>query len=482
MPVLAQSDLLRTRNYVGGEWIDGASGETDAVRDPADGVVIAEVARADREDAKRAIASASAALAGWARTPAKARGEILRRWYELIVEHADDLAALLTAEQGKPLAEARGEVAASAEVFEWYAEEGRRAYGRVVPSRTAGARMIVVREPIGPVAAFTPWNFPALTPARKIAGALGAGCSIIIKPSEETPATCLALVEACVEAGVPGGAINLVLGDPPTVSRHLVSSAVIRKVSFTGSTAGGRAIAALAAQGPKRATLELGGHAPVLVFDDVDVEAVAALGAQRKFRNAGQVCVAPTRFYVHEAVHDRFVTAFASAAQRIKVGNGLDQGIAMGPLANARRLEAVHGLIEEAQRHGARLVCGGERIGNRGFFYAPTVLADVPEAAAIMSEEPFGPVAPIARFRELDEVISRANGLPVGLAAYAFTGSGSRALALGERIEAGMVGINRFEIAAAETPFGGVKDSGDGREGGTEGLDAYLVTKTISQA
>jgi succinate-semialdehyde dehydrogenase/glutarate-semialdehyde dehydrogenase len=253
-------------------------------------------------------------------------------------------------------------------------------------------------------------------------------------------------------------------------------------VSFTGSTAGGRAVAALAAHGPKRATLELGGHAPVLVFDDVDVEAVAALGAQRKFRNAGQVCVAPTRFYVHEAVHDRFVTAFASAAQRIKVGNGLDQGIGMGPLANARRLEAVHGLIEDAQRHGARLVCGGERIGNRGFFYAPTVLADVPEAAAIMSEEPFGPVAPIARFRDLDEVISRANGLPVGLAAYAFTGSGARALALGERIEAGMVGINRFEIAAAETPFGGVKDSGDGREGGTEGLDAYLVTKTISQA
>lgn len=467
--------------HIGGAARVGSGAEIE-IQDPATGEILATARLASADDLDDALKAAEAGFSAWRAVSVFERCRILRRVGEVLRARQDAIGAVMTREQGKPLAEARGEVAASAEVFEWYAEEGRRAYGRVVPNRMAGARMIVVREPIGPVAAFTPWNFPALTPARKIAGALGAGCSIIIKPSEETPATCLALVEACVEAGVPAGAINLVLGDPPTVSRHLVRSAVIRKVSFTGSTAGGRALAALAAQGPKRATLELGGHAPVLVFDDVDVEAVAALGAQRKFRNAGQVCVAPTRFYVHEAVHDRFVTAFASAAERIKVGNGLDQGIGMGPLANARRLEAVHGLIEDARRHGARLVCGGERIGNRGFFYAPTVLAEVPEAAAIMSEEPFGPVAPIARFRDLDEAISRANGLPVGLAAYAFTGSGSRALALGERIEAGMVGINRFEIAAAETPFGGVKDSGDGREGGTEGLDAYLVTKTISQA
>ncbi|MGO4671658.1 NAD-dependent succinate-semialdehyde dehydrogenase [Bosea sp. 2YAB26] len=467
--------------HIGGAARAGSGAQIE-IHDPASGDILATARLASAADLDDALKAAEAGFSAWRAVSVFERCRILRRVGELLRARQDAIGEVMTREQGKPLAEARGEVAASAEVFDWYAEEGRRAYGRVVPSRTAGARMIVVREPIGPVAAFAPWNFPALTPARKIAGALGAGCSIIIKPSEETPATCLALVEACVEAGVPAGAINLVLGDPPTVSRHLVGSAVIRKVSFTGSTAGGRAVAALAAQGPKRATLELGGHAPVLVFDDVDVEAVAALGAQRKFRNAGQVCVAPTRFYVHEAVHDRFVTAFALAAQRIKVGNGLDQGIGMGPLANARRLEAVHGLIEDAQRHGARLICGGERIGNRGFFYAPTVLADVPEAAAIMSEEPFGPVAPIARFRDLDEVISRANGLPVGLVAYAFTGSCSRALALGERIEAGMVGINRFEIAAAETPFGGVKDSGDGREGGTEGLDAYLVTKTISQA
>ena len=467
--------------HIGGVARAGLGDEIE-IHDPATSEILATARLASAADLDDALKAAEAGFAAWRAVSAFERCSILRRVGEVLRARQDAIGHVMTREQGKPLAEARGEVTASAEVFEWYAEEGRRAYGRVVPSRTTGARMIVVREPIGPVAAFTPWNFPALTPARKIAGALGAGCSIIIKPSEETPATCLALVEACVEAGVPAGAINLVLGDPPAVSRHLVSSAVIRKVSFTGSTAGGRVVAALAAQGPKRATLELGGHAPVLVFDDVDVEAVAALGAQRKFRNAGQVCVAPTRFYVHEAVHDRFATAFATAAERIKVGNGLDQGIGMGPLANARRLEAVHGLIEDAQRHGARLVCGGERIGNRGFFYAPTVLADVPESAAIMSEEPFGPVAPIARFRDLDEVISRANGLPVGLAAYAFTGSGARALALSERIEAGMVGINRFEIAAAETPFGGVKDSGDGREGGTEGLDAYLVTKTISQA
>lgn len=466
--------------HIGGVARAGSGGEIE-IQDPATGESLAMARLASAADLDDALQAAEAGAA-WRAVSVFERCRILRRVGELLRARQDAIGHVMTREQGKPLAEARGEVAASAEVFEWYAEEGRRAYGRVVPSRTTGARMIVVREPIGPVAAFTPWNFPALTPARKIAGALGAGCSILIKPSEETPATCLALVEACVEAGVPAGAINLVLGDPPTVSRHLVTSAVVRKVSFTGSTAGGRAVAALAAQGPKRATLELGGHAPVLVFDDVDVEAVAALGAQRKFRNAGQVCVAPTRFYVHEAVHDRFVAAFASAAERIKVGNGLDQGIGMGPLANARRLEAMHGLIEDAQRHGARLVCGGERIGNRGFFYAPTVLTEVPESAAIMSEEPFGPVAPIARFRDLDEVIGRANGLPVGLAAYAFTGSGARALALSERIEAGMVGINRFEIAAAETPFGGVKDSGDGREGGTEGLDAYLVTKTISQA
>ncbi|MCA0418105.1 MAG: NAD-dependent succinate-semialdehyde dehydrogenase [Proteobacteria bacterium] len=453
-----------------------------AIQDPATGDILTHARLASPGDLDDALQAAASGFQAWRTTPVHERCRILRKAAELLRERQNGIAQFLTQEQGKPLAEARGEIVASAEVFEWFAEEGRRAYGRIVPSRVPDARMLVLREPVGPVAAFTPWNFPALTPARKIAGALGAGCSIVIKPSEETPATCLALIEACIDAGVPPGAVNLVLGDPAAVSRHLVTSPVIRKVSFTGSTEGGRAVAGLAAMGPKRATMELGGHAPVIVFDDVAVEEVAAAAAARKFRNAGQVCVAPTRFYVQETAYDRFVDAFATAAGRIVVGNGLGAETTMGPLANARRCEAVDSLVSDAQRRGARLVHGGNRVGNRGFFYEPTVLADVPEEAAIMSQEPFGPVAPIAPFRDLDEVIVRANRLPVGLAAYAFTSSGSRAIALGDQIEAGMVGINRFEISAAETPFGGVKDSGDGREGGIEGLEAYLVTKTVSQA
>ncbi|MCG7393400.1 NAD-dependent succinate-semialdehyde dehydrogenase [Microvirga sp. ACRRW] len=467
--------------HIGGKRLKGSGARIDVI-DPATEKVIGQVSGASAADLDRALAAAEKGFGLWRAVAVHQRCAILRRAAALLRERVESLAAVLVLEQGKSLSEARGEINASAEVFEWFAEEGRRAYGRIIPDRTSTGRMLVVREPVGPVAAFTPWNFPALTPARKIAGALAAGCSIIIKPSEETPATCLALIEACVEAGVPEGAVNMVLGEPATVSAHLIPSQVIRKISFTGSTLGGRAVAALAARAPKRATLELGGHAPVIVCADVDVEAVARLSAKRKFRNAGQVCVSPTRFYVHADIIEPFAAEFARTAKEITLGHGLESGTVMGPLANARRLSAITELVADAQAKGARLLCGGKAVDGPGYFYPPTVLSHVPECAAIMTQEPFGPVAPITPFTDLDEVIVRANALEVGLSAFGFSRDAATVNKLGSALEAGMVGINRFEISQAETPFGGIKESGDGREGGIEGLEAYLTTKTISQA
>ncbi len=374
------------------------------------------------------------------------------------------------------------ELNAAADIFDWYAEEGRRAYGRVLPQRIAGVRMTVVKEPVGPVAAFAPWNFPLGNPARKLGSALGAGCSVIMKPAEEAPACALAIAQALVDAGVPAGAAQVVFGVPAEVSQHLISSPIIRAVHFTGSIPVGKQLTALAAQGMKRTTMELGGHAPVLVFDDVDVEAVLDLAVTSKFRNAGQVCVSPTRFYVQEGIYERFAAGFAARAKQVKVGNGLDEGVRMGPLAHARRLPAVASLIDEAVKDGARVLAGAQRIAGKGFFYAPTVLADVPETARIMNEEPFGPVAVLSPFRDFDEVIASANRLPYGLAAYAFTQNARRVNLLGEQIESGMLGINSFTVAAPEAPFGGVKESGHGSEEGIEGLDACLVTKFITES
>lgn len=341
---------------------------------------------------------------------------------------------------------------------------------------------MVLKEPVGPVAAFAPWNFPAMTPARKLGGALGAGCSIILKPAEETPATALALVGALLDAGLPGEAVSVVFGDPAVISAHLIASPVIRKVSFTGSTPVGKHLARLAADGMKRATMELGGHAPVLVFGDADVDAAADASAAAKFRNAGQVCVSPTRFYVQDSVYERFVDRFAQAARTFQVGHGLDAASRMGPVANARRLDAMQGFVADAVSHGVEVVTGGARVGNSGFFWQPTVLAGVPpDDARIMLEEPFGPVAPVTRFQDIDDVVERANTLPFGLAAYVFTRDTRRATAVSDALEAGMVGVNHFGISTPETPFGGVKESGYGSEGGTEHIEAHLVTKLISQ-
>lgn len=466
---------------IDGEWSSGSHEHHGEVFNPATGEVIAHLGFADRSDLDRALAAASKGFDIWRKTSAYERSRILRRAADLVRERSEEIAALITLEQGKPLAEARMEAFGAGDHIDWYAEEGRRAYGRVIPPRVRGARQIVLREPIGPVAAFSPWNFPVSQLVRKIAGALAAGCSIIAKGPEETPSSCIELCRAFQDAGVPPGVLNLVFGVPAEISDYLIRSEVIRKVSFTGSVPVGRALGALAGQYLKRCTLELGGHAPFIVCDDVDVDAVAALGAGLKFRNAGQVCASPTRFYVQAGIHDRFVEAFGRASAALKVGDGANADTQMGPLANPRRVAAMQSYVDDALAVGAQLALGGERPAQPGFFYSPTVLTGVPEQARIMSEEPFGPIASIIAFDDLDEVIRKANALPFGLAAFAFTRSIQRATLLADELESGMVSINHFGLAAPETPFGGIKDSGYGSEGGSEGLEAYLTTKFVSQ-
>ena len=386
---------------------------------------------------------------------------------------------MLTQEQGKPLAEAIGEIYGAAQMFDFYAEEAKRSYGRVLV-RPAGQRSIVIPQPVGPTATFTPWNFPVYLLAKKVAAALAAGCTVISKPPEETPGCTGALGRALADAGIPAGVFQLVHGVPDTVSRQLIASKVIRKVSFTGSVGVGKHLMKLAADGMKRITLELGGHAPVLVFDDCDLETTLDMLVPQKFRNAGQVCVAPTRFLIQQGIYDRFATGFAERTAKLKVGDGLAEGTNMGPLANGRRVPAIAGLIEDARKRGARVLTGGEA-GNSGFFFQPTVLADVPIDAEVMNNEPFGPVALMRSFQTDDEAIAEANRLPFGLAAFVFTENGRRANLLGDAIESGMVGINSFAISVADAPFGGIKDSGTGSEGGSEGLASYQVVKAIHQ-
>jgi len=466
--------------FVGGAWRAGEGREALPVRNPATGAAIAEVPLATPADLDEALAAAERGFARWRATDAEARGAVLRRAAALLRDRAGRIATLLTVEQGKPLAEARGEVAGAAQLFDYYAEEAKRAYGRVLV-RPAGQRSIVVKQPVGPVASFTPWNFPVYLMAKKLAAALAAGCSVVAKPPEETPASTSELARCLLDAGLPGDVLQLVYGAPDEVSRHLLASPVIRKLSFTGSVPVGRHLMRLAADGLKRATMELGGHAPVLVFDDCDLERALDAMVAQKFRNAGQVCVSPTRFYVQEGVYDRFVEGFAARAAGVAVGDGLDPATGMGPLANPRRPAAVSALVDDALAKGARLAAGGGRFGE-GFFFRPTLLADVPADADVMSHEPFGPVAVARPFATEDEAVAEANRLPYGLAAFVFTENGRRANRLGDAIEAGMVGINSFAISVVDAPFGGVKDSGFGSEGGPEGLDSYLVTKAIHQA
>lgn len=468
--------------YIDGQWLGGEGRKGEDVVNPATGKVLAQLPHATKADLDTALGAAQKGFQQWKATSAYERAKIMRKAADLLRERVEHVATVQTMEQGKSINESRIEVMTSADIIDWYAEEGRRAYGRIVPGRAKGVRQIVLQEPVGVVAAFTPWNFPTLTPVRKIAGALAAGCSIIIKASEETPAGCFELVKCFADAGLPAGVLNLVFGVPAQISEHLVVSDIVRKISFTGSIPVGKHLAGLAAKGMKRATMELGGHSPVVVFDDFDPEKAADIISAFKYRNAGQVCISPTRFYVQEKGYNKFVARFTEYAKGLKLGDGLEKGTTIGPLANPRRLDAMESFVNDAKARGGKIQTGGNRHGNQGFFFEPTVVTDVPDDSKIMTEEPFGPVAPIVPFKTFDEVVQRANSLQFGLAAYTFTNSSSQAIAIGDAIQSGMVGVNSVAISTPETPFGGIKESGYGSEGGIEGLQAYMNTKFISQA
>lgn len=466
--------------FIDGAWRKrGSDDKGEDVLNPATEKPLAHLPHVGRSDLDEAVEAAKKGFSVWRAMPAYDRAKLLRRAADLIRERQDAMARVLVMEQGKPLAEARIEMSVSADFIEWCAEEGRRVYGRIVPGR-GRARQLVVSEPVGVVAAFTPWNFPAMMPARKIGAALAAGCSVILKASEETPGAAVELVKCFIDAGVPPGVVNLVFGVPAQVSEHLLCHDDVRKVSFTGSIPVGKHLAMLAAKGMKRATMELGGHAPVVVFDDADPEKAADSIAAFKYRNAGQVCIAPTRFYVQEGVYSRFLDRFVEFSRAVKLGDGLEQGTTMGPMANARRIDAMEGFINDAKDRGGKVLTGGSRRSNQGYFFEPTVITDVPDDAKIMTQEPFGPLAPIVTFKSFDEVVRRANALPYGLSAYAFTSSNATAAAIGDALESGMVGVNSIAVSTPETPFGGVKESGYGSEGGSEGLLPYLNTKFIS--
>lgn len=469
-----------TQLFIAGQWCPGSGGRRIAVTDPATSEVIGHVAHAEIADLDAALAAAERGFAVWRETGVFDRCRIMRRAADLMRERADGIARILTREQGKPLAEARGEVLAGADIIDWFAEEGRRAYGQIIPARTPGVTQLAIKLPVGPVAAFTPWNFPINQAVRKLSAALAAGCSIIVKAPEETPASPAELIRAFADAGVPDGVVNLVFGVPSEVSEYLIPHPVIRKISFTGSTPVGKHLAALAGQHMKRATMELGGHAPVIICADADMEKAIRLISGSKLRNAGQVCVSPTRFLVEDGVFDPFLSGFTAALQAAKQGNGMEEGVQIGPLANDRRVAALETLVADAVAQGARLTTGGKRIGNVGNFFPPTVLAEVPLSARIMTEEPFGPVAIVNRFSTLDDAIAEANRLPYGLASYAFTRSALTMQRLGLEIDAGMTTINHLGLALPEVPFGGVRDSGYGTEGGSEAIEAYLVTKFVT--
>lgn len=469
-----------TQLLIGGAWRPARSGQTVDVINPATESVIGQLAVAGEVDLEDAVKAAEAGFRVWREATPLTRSGVLRKAAELLRARADQIAPIMSFEQGKPVSEAHLEINASAEILEWFAEEARRTYGRVIPPRIPGALQTVRKEPVGVIAAFTPWNFPISQAARKLGAALAAGCAVVIKPPEEAPASPAALARALVDAGLPDGVLNVVYGVPSEVSEYLIPHPSVRKISFTGSTPVGKHLAQLAGAQMKRITMELGGHAPAIICDDADIERAAEVLATSKFRNAGQVCIAPTRFLVQDSVHDAFVQIFREKVEAILVGNGLDETSTMGALANERRLTAMEELIGDAIDQGATLVTGGRRLGNKGYFYTPTILTDVPLSARAMIDEPFGPVALVRRFNKLEDALVEANRLAFGLASYAFTGSVERANRISDSIEAGMLTINHYGIAFAEVPFGGVKDSGYGSEGGLEAVEAYLATKFVS--
>lgn len=469
--------------YIAGEWLDGEGRDTHEVRNPATGAGQAALPLATAADLDRALEATQRGFLAWRATAPEARAAILIRTAQLLRERADHLATIATLEQGKIQAEAKGEVAFAAALLDFHAGEALRIYGRVLP-RPAGTRSLVLQQPVGPVAAFCAWNFPIMNVVRKIAPALAAGCSIIIKPSEETAGSAVEVLRCFQDAGLPGDVAQCVFGVPDMVSRQLLASPITRKLSFTGSVPVGKHLMKLAADTMMKTTMELGGHGPVLVFDDCDLDKTLDMLVAHKFRNAGQVCIAPTRFHVQEGIYDAFAAGFAERTKALKVGDGMASGSQMGPMANPRRPEAIGALVDDARSHGARVLAGGEPFASGsasggGFFFSPTVLADVPLEAKAMNDEPFGPIALLRPFATVDDAIEQANRLPFGLAAYCFTENGRRQNLLGDSIEAGMVAINSVRLSWPDSPFGGVKDSGHGSEDGPEGVAAHMVTKTV---
>ena len=465
--------------YINGEWRKTANDLP--VLNPATEEEIGRLPHAEMSDLDDALEAAEKGFKIWSRVAPRERANVLYKAAALMRERQEEIATAITAEHGKPLAQARLEVIRGCEFFEWDAGEATRTYGRVIPS-APGVRYIVHHQPIGTVAAFSPWNFPMSQPCRKIAGAIASGCSIILKAAEETPAGALHVVRALHDAGLPQGVLNLVFGTPSEISDHLIKQDQVRLVAFTGSTAVGRHLTTLASQHMTPVLMELGGHAPVIVCEDTDVELAALSGAVRKMRNAGQVCTSPTRFFVHESICDEFTETFVRRAAQTVVGNGVESGVEMGPLANDRRIGALTALVEDAREQGAEIRTGGKKLDGKGYFFQPTVLANVPDNARVMQEEPFGPLAIINPVASLEEGIEKANSVPFGLAAYGFTNRADYADRMIEHIEAGNVSINTLEASLPETPFGGVKSSGYGREGGTEGLHHYMITKNVSHS
>ncbi len=471
-----------THLFLNGEWREAAAKESLEIINPATEEVIGKVSHARKEDLDIALNAAENAFNSWKNVSAYERSKILRKAADIVRDKADQIATLMTIEQGKPLIEAKMETMGAADSIDWYAEEGRRAYGRIIPSRAPqGVYQFVFKEPVGVVAAFTPWNFPLNQVVKKVAAAFAAGCTAIVKGPEETPASVAELIKAFDEAGMPKGSVNLVYGIPAEISEYLIAHPIVRKVTFTGSTAVGKLLASQAGTHMKRVTMELGGHSPAIVCEDADVKAAVKILSANKFRNAGQVCISPTRFLVHDSVYEEFVDGFVKQAEALTVGNGLDDGVKMGPLAHDRRLTAIEGFVADAVENGAKVLTGGKRKGNKGYFFEPTVMTNVSNDARIMNEEPFGPLAPINSFSSIDEVVEESNRLNYGLAAYAYTNSAKTAQDLGQAIESGQVSINHHGLGLVDTPFGGVKDSGYGSEGGPEGLDAYMTTKLVSQ-
>jgi len=485
---LRDPSLLRQQCLIAGQWCDAASGQRLDVTNPATGAVLAQVACAGAEDTQHAIDAADRALPGWRTRTAGERARILRRWFELMMQHQDDLARLMTLEQGKPLMEARGEIAYAANYIEWFAEEAKRAYGEIIPPPASDRRLLVIRQPVGVCAAITPWNFPAAMITRKAAPALAAGCTMVVKPSELTPLSALALGELALRAGVPAGVLNIVMGDAPAIGAVLTASPIVRKLSFTGSTRVGSLLMAQCAPTLKKLSLELGGNAPFIVFDDADVDAAVQGALASKYRNAGQTCVCTNRFLVQAGIYDVFADRLTQAVQALKVGNGLEDGVVQGPLINAAALQKVETLLQDARNKGASVLTGGERHAVDGepdsnsLWYRPTVLGNVTPAMDIFHEEIFGPVAALTRFDTEEDAIALANDTPFGLAAYLYSRDAARIWRVSEALEYGMVGINTGLISTEVAPFGGIKQSGLGREGSRHGLGEYMELKYLAWA